>query len=115
MASCLSFLGHFRLLLWERFARRRALLLSLLYVDVWSRKIVGFRVEHTVCGEHASELLQRPCAAQGVCARDLAVHQGNGAPMKGATLKAMMERLGLLASHRRPRPTRQDPLVQVLH
>jgi transposase InsO family protein len=74
-----------------------------LYIDVWSRKIVGFRVAEVEDGEIASQLLTELCAAEGVDPEALVVHQDNGAPMKGATFKATMDKLGVTASFSRPR------------
>jgi transposase InsO family protein len=74
-----------------------------LYVDVWSRKIVGFRVAEVEDGVIASQLLCDVCAAEGVDPSQLVLHQDNGAPMKGATFKATMDKLGVTASFSRPR------------
>ena len=85
-----------------------------LYVDVWSRKIVGFRVEDVETGDFASELLQNLCANTGVDATALVVHQDNGAPMKGATFKATMEQLGVTSSYSRPHVSDDNPYSESL-
>lgn len=73
-----------------------------LYVDVWSRKITGFRVEDSEDSDLAAQLLVEVCASEGIDPAGLVVHQDNGAPMKGATFKATMERLGITPSFSRP-------------
>ena len=85
-----------------------------LYVDVWSRKIVGFRVEHEEDSELASDLLEEVCAAEGLVSNALVVHQDNGAPMKGATFKATMDRLGITSSFSRPRVSDDNPFSESL-
>lgn len=84
-----------------------------LYIDVWSRKVVGYRVEERECGEFASELLLQIYGREQL-AEDVAVHQDNGAPMKGATFKATLERLGVIASFSRPRVSDDNPYSEAM-
>lgn len=83
-----------------------------LFLDVWSRKIVGFEVEASESSELASGLLERTCALQNLTARNLAIHSDNGSPMKGATLRATMERLGVVPSFSRPRVSDDNPFSE---
>lgn len=85
-----------------------------LFIDVWSRKIVGLRVEHVEDGDLASELLVEICRRDDLDPDGLVVHQDNGGPMKGATLKATMERLGILASYSRPHVSDDNPFSEAL-
>lgn len=85
-----------------------------LYIDVWSRKIVGYRVAEVEDGHIASQLLSEVCAGQGVCPEQLVVHQDNGAPMKGATFKATMDKLGVTASFSRPPVSDDNPFSEAL-
>lgn len=78
-------------------------------VDVWSRKTVGWCVQERECSELASRLIIRTIHAEGADATSLALHQDNGAPMKGATLKATLEALGVLASYSRPSVSDDNP------
>lgn len=86
-----------------------------LFVDVWSRKIVGWRVEHEESSELAAELLDELCAADGLDPASLVVHQDNGAPMKGATFKATMDRLGITPSFSRPHVSDDNPFSEALY
>ena len=84
-----------------------------LMLDVWSRKIVGWEVHEQECSERASQLLLRTCLIEGVSSTDLLVlHSDNGAPMKGATMLATMERLGVVASFSRPRVSNDNPFSE---
>lgn len=85
-----------------------------MFVDVWSRKIVGFRVTSAEDGAIASELLKELCGEAGVDPERLVLHQDNGAPMKGATFKATMDKLGITASFSRPRVSDDNPFSEAL-
>lgn len=85
-----------------------------LIVDVWSRKAVGAHVATTECGELASDLVQRAVLAEGADPELLVLHQDNGGPMKGATLKATLESLGIVASYSRPRVSDDNPYSEAL-
>jgi transposase InsO family protein len=85
-----------------------------LFEDVWSRKIVGSVVHEEECGERASVAFREALAAERIDGADLVLHQDNGAPMKGATLKATLERLGVIASYSRPRVSDDNPFSEAL-
>ena len=73
-----------------------------LIVDVWSRKVVGYAVHETESTELASRLLINTIKQENAFGVQLVLHSDNGAPMKGSTMKATMERLGVIASYSRP-------------
>ena len=87
-----------------------------LYVvlDVWSRKIVGWTVHAEESGEHASVLIADACAREGVERDQLVLHSDNGAPMKGATLLATLQLLGIVPSFSRPRVSNDNPYSEAL-
>lgn len=85
-----------------------------LFVDVWSRKIVAHQVYETECNELAADMLEQALRQQGAIEVDLVVHSDNGAPMKGATMKATMERLGVIPSFSRPRVSDDNPFSEAL-
>lgn len=85
-----------------------------LFVDVWSRKIVAHAVHDRECNELASSLLEQGLREEGVADVDLVLHADNGAPMKGATFKATMERLGIIPSFSRPRVSDDNPYSEAL-
>lgn len=47
--------------------------------------------------------------AEGCALRPLVLHADNGSPMKGATMKVTMEKLGITASYSRPRVSNDNP------
>lgn len=85
-----------------------------LIVDVWSRKVVGWRVHDRECSKLASELVTAAIESERANPDVLTLHQDNGGPMKGATLKATLEALGVLASYSRPRVSDDNPFSEAL-
>jgi transposase InsO family protein len=85
-----------------------------LFVDVWSRKIVGWRVEESESMEVSSELIRSICAELGIDPDGLVVHSDNGGPMKGSTMLATLERLGIIASFSRPSVSDDNPYSEAL-
>jgi putative transposase len=73
-----------------------------LMLDVWSRKIVGWAVHGSESAEHAAALFLSTCRAERCDPMGIVLHADNGSPMKGATMVATLERLGVLASYSRP-------------
>jgi transposase InsO family protein len=71
-------------------------------VDIWSRQIMGWAVHECERSELAADLIRGACEAAGVRPGTLVIHSDNGAPMRGSTLLATMERLGVMASFSRP-------------
>ena len=80
-----------------------------LIVDIYSRKIVGWEVHERESAELAAGLLERAVWAERCLARPVVLHADNGSAMKGATMKATMERLGVIASFSRPRVSNDNP------
>ena len=62
----------------------------------------------------AAGLLQDICARQGIQAGQLVVHSDNGAPMKGETMLATMQRLGVAPSRSRPSVSNDNPYSESL-
>ena len=73
-----------------------------LFVDLFSRKIVGWQVFDSESADHAGQLLTDICARQRIAPQQLTVHSDNGAPMKGEAMLATLQRLGVAPSRSRP-------------
>jgi len=73
-----------------------------LMLDVWSRKVVGWAVHDVESADCAAALFLATCRAQRLDPAGIVLHADNGGPMKGATMVATLERLGVLASFSRP-------------
>lgn len=81
---------------------RGSFLYLYLVVDVFSRRIMGWDVRSEESMEHAAALITRTCAMNGVDPKGLVLHSDNGGPMKGATMLATLQWLGIVASFSRP-------------
>ena len=85
-----------------------------LMLDIWSRRIVGFDVLEEESMEHSSKLMNKLCQIEGIEKNQLSLHADNGGPMKGATMLATLEKLGVAASFSRPRVSNDNPFSESL-
>jgi transposase InsO family protein len=87
-----------------------------LYVvmDVWSRKIMGWCVEDFESSERAAELITATCEREDIEFGALTLHSDNGSPMKGATMLATLQRLGVFASFSRPSVSNDNAFSEAL-
>jgi putative transposase len=84
------------------------------FVDLFSRKIVGWQVFDCESTEHACDLLESICRRQNIEAGQLTVHSDNGGPMKGKTLLALMDSLGVSYTRSRPSVSNDNPYSEAL-
>lgn len=85
-----------------------------LIVDIYSRKIVGWEVHDNENSEQASVLIRKAVLSENCIGHPLVLHADNGSPMKGATMKATMEKLGITPSYSRPRVSNDNPFSEAL-
>ena len=85
-----------------------------LMMDIWSRKIVGFDVHEEESMENSSVLMHKLCKNEGIEKDKLILHSDNGGPMKGATMLATLEKLGVATSFSRPRVSNDNPYSESL-
>jgi len=85
-----------------------------LILDIFSRKVVGWEVFERECAEHAATVFHKAHLREGVQADDLVLHSDNGAPMKGATMLATLQRLGVVPSFSRPAVSNDNPFSEAL-
>ena len=83
-------------------------------IDVYSRKLVAWEVHDRECSQLASELVQRAVLREQCLLKPLVLHSDNGSPMKGSTLRAKLESLGIASSYSRPRVSNDNPYVESL-
>ncbi|MEP6866049.1 MAG: hypothetical protein ABJE66_35850, partial [Deltaproteobacteria bacterium] len=83
--------------------RARDVLYLYLVEDVWSRMIIGWAVHDRESDDYSAALIER--IRRETPGRDLTgwvLHSDNGNPMKGATMLATLQRLGVISSFSRP-------------
>jgi transposase InsO family protein len=85
-----------------------------LFVDVWSRRIIKAVVHAEESADLAAELLRDAWREHGVASGELTVHSDNGGPMKGATMLATMQALGIVPSFSRPSVSDDNPFSEAL-
>lgn len=85
-----------------------------LIMDVWSRKIVGYEVYEVESAECSAALFTQAYRAERMDPSGVVLHSDNGGPMKGATMVATLERLGVLASFSRPGVSNDNPFSESL-
>jgi putative transposase len=83
-------------------------------LDVYSRKIVAHEVHVAESAELASLLLRRASLAEGLAGREVVLHSDNGSSMKGATMLATLEKLGIVPSCSRPRVSNDNAYAESL-
>ena len=85
-----------------------------LVLDIFSRKIVAWEVHENESADHASVLIRRACLAEGIHQDGLVLHADNGGPMKGATMLATLQKLGVVPSFSRPSVSDDNPYSESL-
>ena len=85
-----------------------------LVMDVWSRRIVGWDVHDDESAARAARLIQRICAESGVDPTGLVLHSDNGTPMRGSTMIATLQWLGIVPSFSRPHVCNDNPYSEAL-
>jgi transposase InsO family protein len=82
--------------------------------DVYSRKLVGNEVHESESSELAAKLLTKVCLREGLAGRPLVLHSDNGSAMKGSTMLAAMQNLGVMPSFSRPRVSNDNAHAETL-
>jgi transposase InsO family protein len=85
-----------------------------LFLDIFSRKIVGWQVYDTECSTLASALLKDICQREAIGLHQVTLHADNGGPMKGATMLATLQALGVMPSFSRPAVSNDNPYSESL-
>lgn len=83
-------------------------------MDVYSRMIVGWEIHEDERADHAAALITKTCLRHRVRQDELVLHADNGSPMKGATMLATLQRLGIVPSFSRPSVSDDNPYSEAL-
>jgi len=85
--------------------------------DIWSRKILAWDVHDSESVDHAAALIERArveAVREGADLTGWVLHADNGGPMKGSTMLATLQRLGIVPSFSRPRVSDDNPFSESL-
>jgi putative transposase len=85
-----------------------------LFIDIYSRKIVGWEVFASESAEHAATVFRKAYLREGVSPDSLVLHSDNGSPMKGATMLATLQQLGVMPSFSRPSVSNDNPYSEAM-
>ena len=110
--------GPCEVLSWDitylRSAVRGAFYYLYLVEDIWSRKIVGWAVHEEESMDLAALLIDDTATRLGCDRSELVLHSDNGGPMKGSTMLATLQRLGIVPSFSRPHVSDDNPYSEAL-
>ena len=73
-----------------------------LVIDIFSRKIVGWQIHGEERSSLAADMMTDICIREKIKQEQVTLHSDNGSPMKGATMLATLQELGIMASFSRP-------------
>jgi transposase InsO family protein len=85
-----------------------------LVMDIYSRKIVGWQVHEDESSTLAGDLMTDICQREGIAPNQVTLHSDNGSPMKGATMLATLQELGVMPSFSRPSVSNDNPYSESL-
>jgi putative transposase len=85
-----------------------------LFLDIFSKKIVGWNIHATQESSLSAVLLEEICAKENINKHQLVVHADNGGPMKGATMLATLQKLCVVPSFSRPSVSNDNPYSESL-
>ncbi len=85
-----------------------------LVMDIYSRKIVGWQVYENESSAQAADLMKDICQREGIERNQVTLHSDNGSPMKGATMLATLQELGIIPSFSRPSVSNDNPYSESL-
>jgi transposase InsO family protein len=83
-------------------------------VDLFSRRIMAWEVHNTESAEQAATLIEKACGKYRIKKDQLILHSDNGSPMKGATMLATLQKLGIMPSFNRPSVSNDNPYSESL-
>jgi putative transposase len=99
---------------WLQTTVRGLYLYLYLVMDVWSRRIVGWRIAESESAEIAAELITHACRDGNVDPRGLVLHSDNGKPMRASTMISTLQWLGVVPSFSRPHVSDDNPYSEAL-
>ena len=85
-----------------------------LFLDIFSRKIVGWQVYDCESSALASEVMRDICMRESIAPHQVVLHSDNGGPMKGATMLATLQDLGVVPTFSRPSVSNDNPFSESL-
>lgn len=85
-----------------------------LFMDIFSRKIVGWQVYESESSAFAADILQDIAEREAIAPDEVTLHSDNDGPMKGASMLATLQSLGITPSFSRPSVSNDNPYSESL-
>ena len=86
-----------------------------LFMDIYDRSIVGWEVHENQDADLASDVLRKTRLSQQLpVEHEIILHSDNGSPMKGSSMLATMQTLGVVPSFSRPSVSDDNPYSESL-
>lgn len=85
-----------------------------MFIDIYSRKVVGWQVYRDEHSDLAAEVMRDICVREKIQPNQVILHSDNGSPMKGATMLATLQTLGVMPSFSRPAVSNDNPYSESL-
>lgn len=83
-------------------------------MDVFSRMIVHWEIHEFENSDLSSIMIENACMKNNITKDQLVLHSDNGGPMKGATMLATLQRIGVVPSFSRPSVSNDNPYSESL-
>jgi len=83
-------------------------------IDIYSRKVVGWQVYEMESSALAADVMTAICQQENIERHQVTLHSDNDSPMKGATLLATLQQLGVMPSFSRPSVSNDNPYYESL-
>jgi len=83
-------------------------------LDVWSRKVMAVQVYPPERDQKSSLLFVEAVCHHSIDPEGLILHSDNGSPMKGSTMLATLQHLGVMPSFSRPQVSNDNPYSESL-
>jgi putative transposase len=85
---------------------------SYFYLDIFSRRVVGWRIEHAESAIQFKALFKDAMTKHAVPPDQLTLHADRGGPMKAKATALMLADLGVIKSHSRPHTSNDTPFSE---
>jgi putative transposase len=81
-------------------------------IDIFSRFVVGWRIEHVEKDTLAEELIAKSCTRQTINRDQLTIHSDRGSSMTSTKVKDLLCDLGVERSFNRPHVSNDNPFIE---
>jgi len=84
-------------------------------IDLYSRKIITWQIHTREDSTLSGALIREGCYLENITRDQLVLHSDNGSPMKGATMLATLQQLGVMPSFSRPSVSNDNAHSEALY